>query len=232
MCSARPFEEPTACDALSSTSAGSRSGAKGTHQTPSRYPSDARPAACAARRVFPVPPGPVSVSRRVPVEQADDFGQLALAAQERRRRHGQVRPIERFERRELATSELIDTLGSAEILEAMFAEVEQLDLGELGRGGGDEHLATVSGCRDTGSTMDVFAYVPLVGQERRPRVQPAPHPDLARCELPRQLLCRRERPRRRRERDEERITLRVHLDAVVVAQASRITRRCSASASA
>ena len=98
----------------------------------------------------------------------------------------------------------------------MFAEVEQLDLGELGRCGGDEHLATVSGCGDTGSAMDVFAHVPLVGQQRRPRVQPAPHPDLARCELPRQLLCRRERPRRGRERDEERITLRVHLDAVVV----------------
>ena len=70
MCSARPFEEPTACDALSSTSAGSRSGARGTHQTPSGYPSDARPAACAARRVFPVPPGPVSVSRRVPSSRA------------------------------------------------------------------------------------------------------------------------------------------------------------------
>ena len=97
----------------------------------------------------------------------------------------------------------------------MLAEVEQLDLGELGRGGGDEHLATVPGCGYTGSAMDVFAYVPLVGQQRRPRVQPAPHPDLARCELPRQLLCRRERPRRGRERDEERVTLRVYLDAVV-----------------
>ena len=98
----------------------------------------------------------------------------------------------------------------------MFAEVEQLALHELSRGGGDEHLATVTGRGDAGRAMDVSAHVPLVGQQRRPRVQPAPHPDLARCELPRQLLCRRERPRRGRERDEERITLRVHLDAVVV----------------
>ena len=64
MCSARPFLEPTTCAAVSSTSVESRRGASGTHQIPSGKESDASAAACSASRVFPVPPGPVSVSRR------------------------------------------------------------------------------------------------------------------------------------------------------------------------
>jgi hypothetical protein len=47
-----------------STSAGSRSGASDAHVIPSGYWSDTSAAAWSARRVFPVPPGPVSVSTR------------------------------------------------------------------------------------------------------------------------------------------------------------------------
>ena len=41
-----------------------------------------------------------------------------------------------------------------------------------------------------------------------------------------------ERSRRGREREEEGVTLRIDLDSALAAHASRITRRCSASASA
>ena len=46
------------------TRAGSVSGASSTSHTPSGWASTASAAACRARRVLPVPPGPVSVSRR------------------------------------------------------------------------------------------------------------------------------------------------------------------------
>ena len=50
------------------TSSGSDSPASGTQKTPSRSVPTSSAATWSARRVFPVPPGPVSVSRRVPFE--------------------------------------------------------------------------------------------------------------------------------------------------------------------
>ena len=47
---------------------------------------------------LPVPPGPVSVSIRLVREQADHLGELALTTEERRRRHGQIRLVERAQR--------------------------------------------------------------------------------------------------------------------------------------
>jgi hypothetical protein len=53
----------TAC----ATSAGSEIGPSSTHHTPSSKRSVSRDETASARRVFPEPPGPVSVSRRVSV---------------------------------------------------------------------------------------------------------------------------------------------------------------------
>ena len=90
------------------------------------YDSAASAAACIASRVLPVPPGPVSVSSRVPsASNAHDLRQLVLAAEERRRRHRQIRAIEALERREVAVPELEDPLGCREVLEAVLAEVAQ-----------------------------------------------------------------------------------------------------------
>ena len=69
-CAARPSSAPSARAVSSSTSSGSRSAASGTQKTPSGKASAASPAACRARRVLPVPPGPVSVSRRSPAARA------------------------------------------------------------------------------------------------------------------------------------------------------------------
>ena len=60
--------------------------------------------------------------------------------------------------------------------------------------------------------MDVATHVPLVGYERGSRVQPDPQPNRPVRELPRDRSRGLEGARRRREGDEERVALRVHLD--------------------
>ena len=109
----------------SSASAGSRSAASETHQTPSGTSSATSAAACSASRVFPVPPGPGE--RQQPdvlaAQQADDLVQLALAAEERRRRDGKVRLVQRLQRREVAVAELEQALRRREVLEPVLAEV-------------------------------------------------------------------------------------------------------------
>ncbi len=64
--SARPgcSSTPSAWAREETRSLASLSGANDTHQTPSTYGSDASAAAWSASRLFPVPPGPVSVTRR------------------------------------------------------------------------------------------------------------------------------------------------------------------------
>ena len=81
-------------------------------------------------------------------EEREHLGELALPAEEGGGRDGQVRPVERLERRELAVSELVDPLRRREVLEPVLAQVRELDLDELSRRGGDEHLAAVPGGGD------------------------------------------------------------------------------------
>ncbi len=64
----------------------------------------------------------------------------------------------------------------------MLAEILQLELDELCRGGRDEHLPPVADGCDPRSSVDIVADVPLVGHERRPRVEADAHVDLTRCE--------------------------------------------------
>ena len=59
---------PIVCATSESRSSGSESPTSGTQNTPSRCVPTSSAATCSASRVFPVPPGPVSVSRRVPSE--------------------------------------------------------------------------------------------------------------------------------------------------------------------
>ena len=77
------------CATAPDTSAGSRSGASGTQNTPSGKRSLASAAACKASRVLPVPPGPGQRQQTHIglLEQANHIGQLALPPQEGSRRH-------------------------------------------------------------------------------------------------------------------------------------------------
>ena len=103
--------------------------------------------------------------RSVSLQEVDDLGQLALAAEERRRRHGEVRPIEAPERREGAVAELVDALGRGEVLEAVLAEIDERVALEQRRGRrGDEDLPAVAGRRDPRCPVDVTADVALVRQ--------------------------------------------------------------------
>jgi hypothetical protein len=61
-------------------------------------------------------------------EKIHDLAKLSLASEERHRRYGQVGPVEALERGKLAGAELKNALRSAEILEAMLAEVGQLGI--------------------------------------------------------------------------------------------------------
>ena len=107
--------------------------ASDTQKTPSgRFPTSSA-ATCSARRVLPVPPGPVTVSRRVPFgEQRDELLELALAADERDRDDGQVGGVERPEGREVALSELEEALCADQVLEAVLAEVADRSVGRRG----------------------------------------------------------------------------------------------------
>ena len=94
--------------------------------------SEACAAACNASRVLPVPPGPVSVSRRDRRRSAARPPPRApLAPEEGRRRDGQVRAVQRREGRKVAVSELVDALWRGQVLEPVLAEILQLELDEL-----------------------------------------------------------------------------------------------------
>jgi hypothetical protein len=149
-------------------------------------------------------------------EQTADRGQLALAAEERRRRDRQVRLVERLQPRELTLAELPDPLRGAQVLEPVLPEVAEALASEQGGGRGrDEHLAAVPGSCDAGGAVHVGADVALLGQERRARVQAHPHRELERLL---RLARRGERAGGGREGDEEGIALGVDLDPVVAGE--------------
>ena len=84
---------------------------------------------------------------------------------------------------------------------------------------------------DPGGSMHVDSDVALVPDVRRPRMDAHAHVEPPRSESFERLCRRRKRTRRRRKGDEEGVSLRVHLDPPCDLTASRMIRRCSASAS-
>ena len=169
-------------------------------------------------RVFPASPG--SGERDEPrvlaVEKLYDLPELALATEEGGGRNRKVRPIEALQGGELSVAELEDTFRSGEVFEAVLPEVGQLGFDERGGRRGDEHLAAVTRRRDASGAVDIVADITLVANERRARMDADAHSDRAvRCEALREVRCRAEGAVGRREGEEERVSLRVHLDAPV-----------------
>ncbi len=97
----------------------------------------------------------------------------------------------------------------------MLAEVGELDLNELSRGGRYEHLAGMARRGYAGGAMDVPTDVALVSEKRCPRVQTHTYLNGAGGKRPSQLCRRGECARRGREGEEKGIALRVDFDAVV-----------------
>ena len=89
--------------------------ASGTKYTPSGNASTNRSATASASRVFPVPPGPVSVTRRTPQPQhRDELGQLPLSADQRCSGSQQARRgAQALRARELRRQPFDDQLGQA-----------------------------------------------------------------------------------------------------------------------
>ncbi len=86
--------------------------------------------------------------------------------------------MERFEGGELLLTELVDALGSQEVLEPMLAEVAHAVVPDQRCGRRrDERLSAVPRCGDPGRPVNVGSDIALVGDERRPRVYPDPNPD-------------------------------------------------------
>ena len=148
-------------------------------------------------------------------EESDDLPQLALPADERVRRDRQVRRVQRLQRREVAVAELPDPFRRRQVLQPVLAEVaKRTGADELAGRLRHQHLPAVPHRRDPRRPMHIDPDVAAVGHQRLTRVHAHPHPDGAVQSL---LTLRRsgKRIRRPRKRDEERIPLRVHLDAAM-----------------
>ena len=156
------------------------------------------------------------------LEQPVDLVELGRAANERRAWGRQVphARLDRLQKREVAQEpfdvELVDALRRAEILEAVHAQVADVRVHERPGRLRQEHLPAVPDSGYTRALMDVEADVSLVGQPRLARVQPHPHPyrPVGKCTLA--VRGGGDRVRRAGESDEERVALRVDLDALVV----------------
>ena len=135
------------------------------------------------------------------------------------------RPIEGLQRGERGGQSghvnLGDVLGVVQVLQAVLAEVaEGGPVGKVvlhqGAGGpGDQDLAAVPGRGDARGAVHVDADVALVREQRLPGVKTHPHADGSSSESIARLGRRSEGIRGLRKGDEERVTLRIHLHAVV-----------------
>ena len=113
-------------------------------------------------------------------EELNHLGQLVLPAQERCRRHREVRTVERLERREVTLSQLEDPLGRRQVLETMLAEITEIaGLDEYGGRRRHEHLAAVPRGGDASGAVDIVADKPFLSEQGRARVDSDSHPDLS-----------------------------------------------------
>jgi hypothetical protein len=149
-------------------------------------------------------------------EEREHVGQLLLAADERAGLHREVRLVQALERWEVARPQLVDPLGSDQILQAVLAEIEEIVTAcELSRRLRDQDLAAVTSGRDPRGAVDVEADVAFVRQERLAGVHTDAHADQRRGERVASVRGGRKRIGRPWECDEEGVALRVHLDAAV-----------------
>ena len=111
--------------------------------------------------------------------------------------------------------ELVDALRLRQILEPVLAEILGLGGDEIARRPREKDLTAVTCSCDSRRSMDVEADVVPAGQGRLAGVQA--HPDANRPLRERSLSFARgsDRVGGTRERDEERVALRVHLDPAV-----------------
>ena len=131
--------------------------------------------------------------------------------------------MDRPERREVPVSQLVQADRLGQVLQPLLAEVVQgkrrRPENTHGRGGEDD-LPSVARLGDARRTVHVQADVPLVVEEGLARVQPGPDAERALGELLVDPSYRVDRVARRGEGAEERVALRVDLDASMPVEGS------------
>ncbi len=152
------------------------------------------------------------------------LGKLALASLERRRAGGLQR---REALAQAGRDELVDPFGLVQVLQLVFAQIAECHIWQgvvpqqLARRLRHQHLPAVAGRADSRGAMDAEADVALFADGRLARVDPHAHQQLSVAgprltgELPLRRDGGRDRILRARERDEERVALRVDLTAAV-----------------
>ena len=179
---------PSVCAIVGSTSAGSAIGASATKNTPCGKSSTSSAAAWSPSRVLPVPPGPVSVSRRTSSRRSCS----TTAATSRSRPISGVGWTGRFVGRFSSVRNGGNSLGSpsitscesrcgrVQVLEPVLAEVAQRDpvgqlvLDELARRLRDQHLPAVASRADPRRARHVEPDVPRRPDRRLAGVDPDP----------------------------------------------------------
>ena len=149
--------------------------------------------------------------------QATELCDLADPSDERARLGREIRGVQRPERREHTGPDLIQALGLRQILEAVQSEVGELDRRlEQAAGLVRQHdLPPVACGADAGRPVDVDTDVALVGAHRRACVNPDTHPEWPAHKRLRRLASRRYCVRSDSEYAEDRVALRIDLDAPV-----------------
>ena len=221
---------PSVCAICGRTSSGSVIAASVTKNTPCGKSSTSSAAAWSASRVFPVPPGPVSVTART----SDRRRSSTTSATSRSRPTSGVgctgRFVGRFSKRperreplgETLEHQLEQALRLGQVLQPVLAEVREGEprvvVGDqVVRGVGYQHLPAVSRRADPRPSMDPDPHVALRGGGRLCRVDPHPDPELAAvrpCVVRQGALAVArcdDRVARAGEADEEGVTLRVDL---------------------
>jgi hypothetical protein len=149
-------------------------------------------------------------------EHRDELLELALAPDEGHRDDWEVRGVEGPQRREVASAELEQALRSGQILQPVLAEIAEGDISDEATGRlGEDDLSPVSGAGDSRRAVDVDADVALLGHDRLAGVEAHANADRPGPERVVGLNRRGNGAGGSRERDEERVTLRIYLDACV-----------------
>ena len=196
-------------------------GSEGDPPEPSGNDAETSFAAWIASLVFPIPPGPAIVSSRVAgsPRRSVTSASSGLRPMKGVVGVGKVRGRDRLELRERPIAELVEPLRHRDILEMVFAEVDERSIVDRRCGRRrHQHLPSVTHGGDPGRPVHVDTDVALVRRERGPRVDPDPHPDRAGLQCLARGAGRVDRPGGRRERHEERVPLGVDLDASVASE--------------
>jgi hypothetical protein len=154
---------------------------------------------------------------RSAAHEPENVGELLLAADQGLELKRQVRVVQALERWKGGSTDLVQPDRLAEILEPVLAEIAEVDrrVEQVPRRLREENLTAVRDGGDPRRAHDVDPDVAVTGEPRLAGVDPDPDPERGRRERILRLPSRRDGVTGARECDEERVSLRIDLDARV-----------------